>query len=106
MRVSCSAMQEHRTQGQPLAYATPERHRRTGPLIGRGPCVFMAICALLICWYGVYYLQAWSVFPEKANRNDLWLGVTGCATGVTLFCLSIYLFRVALRGRAARAPDR
>ena len=87
-------MNEPPSQTPPLAYATPTGRRR-GPLIGRAPCMFIGLVAVLIGGYGVWYLLSWWEFAPKSNQDDLPLGIACCVIALTLFSLAVYLFRKA-----------
>ena len=63
-------------------------------------CIFIAVCALIMIWYGVWYMQAWYSARKWlviGNEGDLGLGIWCCVIGVTLIVLSVWLFRRALK---------
>jgi hypothetical protein len=81
-----------------LSYGTPSAH---GRIFSRGLCIFIATCALVMIWYGIWYIRTWywarqqRMFGIVGYEPDLPLGVAACATGLTLFILSAWLFRRA-----------
>ena len=83
---------------EPLPYATPSKRR--GPVIGRFGAVVIGIAAIIILWYGFWYIQAWQ-FDRVANRSDRPLSVICFVLGATLLALSVYLFRSARRSVSA-----
>ncbi len=63
--------------------------------LGRGLCVFIAFCAVIMVWYGVWYIRAWHsarAWNMSGNESDLSFGIAACAIGVALIVFSIHMF--------------
>jgi hypothetical protein len=80
-----------------LSYATPDA-RTSKRLLGRGPCIFVALCAVIMVWFGIWYIQRWHSARQwkvEGFQDDLPLGIGAITLGITFVGLSIYLFRYA-----------
>ena len=83
-----------RTNVQPLPYATQLRPRR---FISRGIWAFVGLCQFPIIYFGVWYIRAWHLakrWQVPDDHFDLQFGIYCCVTGLTLFALSVHMFRL------------